>query len=206
LYIQLLIAASFALASYQDIKDRAVSDLVWIPALAGTALAIYSLAASGSYALLEFDLVKILLFGGLTFAMVYFGRLGEADFIGMVFFVADPYPSELFLALIGVLIVALPHLIYLLATGGARGTKTISVDQFLREKKWIPKATILDGVRTEVSDDVNEAREEVEKSRAEGMSVEVSFGTPTVAYLGLGYIIYVAYLITLDFLPFFGFA
>lgn len=195
MYAQLLIALSFGVASYQDVKERAVSDVVWIPAAAGLVIIVYTLYTGGEYALLEFEAVKLALFGGMAFFFVYTGRLGEADLIGMVFFVADPYPAELLYALVGSLIVIVPHLVYLVATGSASGSKVIPIERFLKEQKWVPKATILSGVRTEVSPDVNDAREEVESRKQEGMDVEVTFGTPTLAYLGFGYIAYVVYLI-----------
>jgi len=194
LYGQILIAVSFAVAAYQDLKERAVNDLVWIPAIAGTAIVFYSLATTGHYADLGFDVVRILLIGGIAFAMVYFGMLGEADLIALVFFAADPYVFGVFFAIIGAVIVLIPHLAYVLLTGEGRGSHVIPVSQFLREQKWIPKATIMDGVRHEVDSDVNKAREEVEGLQKEGMQVEVVYGVPDVLYFGLGYILYLAYL------------
>jgi hypothetical protein len=199
LYGQILIAVSFAIAAYQDLKERAVSDLVWIPAIAGTAFIFYSLATTGHYADLEFDVIRVLLLGGMAFAMVYFGVLGEADFIALVFFAADPYALGLFFAIIGAVIVLVPHLSYVMLTGEGRGSHVIPVAQFLREQKWIPKATIVDGVRHEVDSDVNRAREEVEGMQKVGMEVEVVYGVPDVLYFGLGYIIYLGYLVLFNY-------
>ena len=199
MYGQILIAASFAVAAYQDLRERAVNDLVWVPAIAGTAFVFYSLATTGQYADLEFDLVRILLIGGMAFVMVYFGMLGEADLIALVFFAADPYVFGLFFALIGAVIVLVPHLAYVLMTGEGRGSRVIPVSRFLREQKWIPRATVVDGVRHEVDSDVNKAREEVEGQQKEGMQVEVVYGVPDVLYFGLGYILYLAYLVLFNY-------
>ncbi|HYA56377.1 MAG TPA: hypothetical protein VED22_06215 [Nitrososphaerales archaeon] len=199
MYGQILIAASFAVAAYQDLRERAVNDLVWVPAIAGTAFVFYSLATTGEYADLEFDLVRILLIGGMAFVMVYFGMLGEADLIALVFFAADPYVFGLFFALIGAVIVLVPHLAYVLMTGEGRGSRVIPVSRFLREQKWIPRATVVDGVRHEVDSDVNKAREEVEGQQKEGMQVEVVYGVPDVLYFGLGYILYLAYLVLFNY-------
>jgi len=199
MYGQILIAASFAVAAYQDLRERAVNDLVWVPAIAGTAFVFYSLATTGEYADLEFDLVRILLIGGMAFVMVYFGMLGEADLIALVFFAADPYVFGLFFALIGAVIVLVPHLAYVLMTGEGRGSRVIPVSRFLREQKWIPRATVVDGVRHEVDSDVNKAREEVESQQKEGMQVEVVYGVPDVLYFGLGYILYLAYLVLFNY-------
>lgn len=199
MYGQILIAVSFAVAAYQDLKDRAVSDLVWIPAGAGTAFVFYSLATTGQQSELEFDLIRILLLGGMAFVMVYFGVLGEADLIALVFFAADPYSLGVFFAIIGAVVVLIPHLGYVLLTGEGRGSHVIPVAQFLKEQKWIPRATIVEGARQEVDTDVNKAREEVEGLQKEGMQVEVVYGVPDVLYFGLGYIIYLAYLVLFNF-------
>jgi Flp pilus assembly protein protease CpaA len=199
LYGQILIAASFAVAAYQDLKERAVSDLVWIPAVAGTAFIFYSLATTGQYTDLEFDALRILLLGGMSFVMVYFGVLGEADCIALVFFAADPYVLGVFFAIIGAVIVLIPHLGYVMLTGEGRGSHVVSVERFLKEQKWIPRATMSGGVRSEVDSDVNKAREEVERVQKEGMQVEVVYGVPDVLYFGLGYVLYLAYLVLFNY-------
>ena len=199
MYGQTLIAVSFAVASYQDLKGRAVSDLVWIPAIAGAAFIFYSLATTGQYADLEFDAVRVLLLGGMAFAMVYFGVLGEADFIALVFFAADPYALGVFFSIIGAVIVLAPHLAYVLLTGEGRGSHVIPVEKFLKEQKWIPRATLMEGLRHEVDSDVNKAREEVETLQKKGMQVEVVYGVPDVLYFGLGYILYLAYLVLFNY-------
>jgi len=199
LYGQILIAVSFAVAAYQDLRERAVNDLVWIPAVAGTAFVFYSLATTGHYADLEFDLLRVLLIGGMAFVMVYFGMLGEADFIALAFFAADPYVLGVFFALIGAVIVLVPHLSYVLLTGEGRGSHVIPVSKFLREQKWIPRATIVDGARHEVDSDVNKAREEVESMQKEGMQVEVVYGVPDVLYFGVGYVLYIVYLVLFNY-------
>jgi len=51
----------------------------------------------------------------------------------------------------------------------------------------------------EVSGDVNVAREEVEAANKPGASVEVKYGVPTVAYLGVGYVIYLVYLLAFNY-------
>ena len=199
MYGQILIAVSFAIAAYQDLRERAVNDLVWIPAMAGTALVFYTLVTTGHYADLEFDVVRVLLIGGMAFVMVYFGMLGEADLIALVFFAADPYVLGVFFALIGAVVVLVPHLAYVLLTGEGRGSHVIPVSKFLREQKWIPRATIAEGVRHDVDSDVNKAREEVEGLQKEGMQVEVVYGVPDVLYFGLGYVLYLAYLVLFNY-------
>ena len=195
---QLLIGASFAVAAYQDVKFRAVSDIVWIPALAGSGYVIYKLLAGPSFADLELQLVKIALIGGIALAFALFGAVGEADSIALVFIAADPYRYSPILPLAMGAVLALAHIVYLIIGGNAWGLRTVPIEQFLKEQKWIPEAVISDGVRTEVSSDVNDARDEVEASKKPGAMVEVKYGVPTVAYLGLGYIAFLAYLVLLN--------
>jgi hypothetical protein len=195
LYAQLLIALSFAIASYQDIKERAVNDLVWIPAAAGTVYVVYSYYVFEPTLNIEFLIIKIALIGGIALAFAYFGGIGQADAIAIAFVAADPYPLSPVPPLFAAAFVALSHIGYEYAVGNARGGRTIPMAQFLREQRWIPKAIIADGVRTEVNRDVNVAREEVEAKTLQGATVEVSYGVPTVAYLGIGYVVYLVYLV-----------
>ena len=84
LLAQLLIGASFAAASYQDVKERAVSDIVWVPALVGAAYVIYS-----KFPDLEVQLIWLGLIGAIAILFVYLGLVGQADSIALVFFAAD---------------------------------------------------------------------------------------------------------------------
>lgn len=92
-------------------------------------------------------------------------------------------------------VIALSHIGYEFAVGTARGSKTIPIETFLKEQRWIPKAVVKDGERKEVSKDVNEARDEVAALPGSGFSVEVAYGVPTVAYLGAGYAAFIIYLV-----------
>ena len=46
---------------------------------------------------------------------------------------------------------------------------------------------------------MNVAREEVEAANSPGAQVEVKYGVPTVAYLGIGYVAYIAYLLLFNY-------
>jgi len=190
LYAQLLIAASFAIAAYQDFRERAVLDLVWIPAAVGVAYSIY-----WAFPNLEFPVLKLAIVGGIALAFVLLGGVGQADAIGLALIAGDPYQLSPILPLVGGAIVAVAHIGYEYLSGNARGVRTVPLEKFLREQRWIPKAIVADGTRTEVSNDVNDAREEVEAKAKPGATVEVTYGVPTVAYLGIGYIGYLAYLL-----------
>lgn len=190
MFAQLLIGVSFAVASYQDVKERAVSDIVWLPALIGSVYAIYS-----AFPNLGLQLIKLGVIGGIALAFALLGAVGQADAVALVFVAADPYRLSPILPLVCGAAVALGHISYEVAKGNAWGSKTIPIERFLREQKWIPEAVISDGVRDEVNSDVNVARDEVEANQKPGAMVEVKYGVPTVAYLGVGYLAYLAYLL-----------
>ena len=204
MYAQLLIAVSFVVASYTDVKERAVSDLAWVPALAGVAYVVYSFYTAYSAASLEFLLLKIGLLGGVAIAFAFLGGIGQADGIAIAFVAADPYILSPLAPLFATAVVALVHIGYEYGVGNARGGKVIPMKQFLKEQRWIPKAILSDGSRSEVSRDVNVAREEVESANKPGATVDVRYGVPTVAYLGVGYVIYLAYLLVFNYPAFAG--
>lgn len=201
MYAQALMAISFAVAAYQDVRERAVSDLVWIPALVGFGYVLYSFY-TGALPGYEYYFAKLAMLGGIALVFTYLGHVGEADGIAIAFVAADPFVLSPILPLLGAAVVALGHIGYEFGRGNARGTKTIPMPQFLKEKRWIPKAMVSEGTRTEVSGDVNMAREEVEAAKRPDALVEVRYGVPTVAYLGLGYIAYVVYLVAFSFAAF----
>lgn len=204
MYAQLLIAASFALASYEDVKERLVNDLYWIPAGVGVAYVVYSYFLGATTLGFEFYLVKVVLLGGIALAFTYFGLVGQADGIAIAFVAADPYALSPIVPLFAAAVVALFHILYEYLSGNAGGGKVIPMEQFLREQRWIPKAVVSDGVRKEVSRDVNVAREEVEAAGKPGATVEVRYGVPTVAYLGVGYVAYLFYLVAFNYPAFAG--
>jgi hypothetical protein len=189
LFLQILMAISFLIAGYQDVRERLVSDLVWIPAIIGVALA-FIFVPSADLLLL----VRILIIGGIAFAVTFFGYVGQADSIAFVLVVADPTPLAPLPVLFAIAAVSLSHIAYLYIAGLTGKDKVISIQQFKAEARWIPKAVVVGGVRRDVEDDVNFSREEVDKITDESATVEVQYGVPTVAYIAVGYVIYIVYL------------
>jgi Flp pilus assembly protein protease CpaA len=203
LYAQVLIAVSFVIASYSDVKERTVSDLAWIPAVAGVAYVFYWFFSGGETGF-EFFLLKLVLIGGIALAFAFLGGIGQADAIAVAFVAADPYILSPLAPLLATAAVAVVHIVYEALAGNAGAGKVVPMDQFLREQRWIPKVIVSDGERTEVSRDVNVAREEVEKANKPNAMVEVRYGVPTVAYLGVGYVIYLLYLFAFNYTAFAG--
>ena len=136
---------SFLIAGYQDVRERLVSDLVWVPAIIGVALALY-FSPSEDLILL----VRIGIIGGIALVIARYGFVGEADGIAFVLVVADPAPLAPLPVLFAIAAVALTHIGYLFATGMAGKNKVISISQFKREARWIPKAVIVGGEKREV--------------------------------------------------------
>ncbi|MDG6985257.1 MAG: hypothetical protein JRM73_00735 [Nitrososphaerota archaeon] len=200
MYAQLLIALSFAIAAYQDARERAVSDLVWIPGGAAVVYILYSFYI-GAVPDFPFFLLKLALIGGIALGFTFFGFVGQADGIAIALIAADPYVLSPLLPLLAAAVVAAGHIGYEFWRGNARA-KAIPMGRFLKEQCWIPKAIISDGVRTEVSSDVNKAREEVVAAGKPDATVEVRYGVPTVAYLGVGYVAYIVYIILVSYAVF----
>ena len=187
--LQILMAASFLIAGYQDVRERLVSDIVWIPAIIGVALALYFVPSEDIILL-----VRIGIIGAIALVITRYGLVGEADGIAFVLVVADPTPLAPLPVLFAVAAVALSHIGYLYATGMAGKNKLISISQFRREARWIPKAVIIGEQKEEVDSNVNLSREDVEKVTDDSAMVEVQYGVPTVAYIAAGYMIYLVYL------------
>ncbi len=193
LFVQLLVAVSFLVAGYQDVKDRLVSDIVWIPALVGVVYGLYYLRSD-----LLVLLVPIGLIGAIALGAAWLGAVGEADGIAFVLVIAGTVPIGLVPGLlevfVGVLVALGAHVGYLYTKGMVGKPIVIPIAQFRKEANWIPRALIIGGLRTEVVKDVNLSRESVEAVADDTAAVEVQYGVPTVAYIAAGYLAYVALL------------
>jgi len=204
-YYQLLMLASFLLAGYQDARERLVSDLYWIPGIIG-AVAVVVLLPSMDFLLLG----RIGLIGVIAFAFTWFGFIGQADAIALALVASDPAPYAPIPVLLATGAFAIAHISYLYVKGTARKSRTIPLDEFRRQAKWIPKALIINGERREITSDVNISREKAEEHAGggEGASttmVEVQYGVPQVTYIAAGYIAYLVFLVVFQPGLFFGF-
>jgi len=193
-YYQLLMLASFLLAGYQDARERLVSDYYWIPGIIAAVLVVAFLPS------MDFVLVaRITLIGILAFAFAWFGFIGQADAIALTLIASDPTPFAPIPVLLATGVVAIVHILYLYAKGTARKSHLITLKEFQTQAKWIPKALVVDGVRREITNDVNVSRELAEEHAKSGPEdaktmVEVQYGVPQVTYIAAGFVAYVAYL------------
>jgi len=198
--------ASFLLAGYQDAKERLVSDLYWIPGIIA-AVAVVVLLPSMDFLLL----VRIALIGVIALAFTWFGFIGQADAIALALVASDPTPYAPIPVLIATGVVAFVHILYLYLGGVARKPRVITLEEFRKQAKWIPKALIINGERREITNDVNVSREKAEEhagSGAENASaamVEVQYGVPQVTYITAGYVAYLVFLLIFQPGVFFAF-
>lgn len=180
-------SASWLLAAYQDVRDRWVSDYVWVPAFVGGALLL--LRSVGP--LLALLVIKIAGLVVLSYAWRRLGLMADADAIGFPLItlsrnLASPLPE-----LITSLVVAL---VYITAARLKHGgfEKTMSPDEALRQNVWIPKKVV--NVRTrevrELRGRPEEAWESLKKYSGSREYVVVSgYGVPLVAFFGMGYVV-----------------
>lgn len=194
MYFQLLMLASFLLAGYQDARERLVSDYYWIPGIVAAILAVAFLPS------MDFVLVaRITLIGVIAFAFTWFGFIGQADAIALTLISSDPTPYAPIPVLLATGVVAIVHILYLYAKGTARKSRLVTLEEFRTQAKWIPKALVVDGVRREITNDVNVSRELAEEHAKSGPEdantmVEVQYGVPQVTYIAAGFVAYVVYL------------
>jgi Flp pilus assembly protein protease CpaA len=197
LYAQLLFAVSLTLAGYFDVKERLVSDLLWIPGAVGVVVLFFLLPSEVVPILIRVGLV-----GAIGLAFARFGFIGEADAIGLVIATADPSILSLVYIMLATGIVALSHIAALYFMGFVGKSRLIPLEQFRAEARWIPKAIVIGGVSNEVDSNVNISREEVEANAPPGSMIEVQYGVPTVAYIAVGYLIYLGYTLLFNYYAF----
>ncbi len=194
MYYQLLMLASFLLAGYQDARERLVSDFYWIPGVIAAVLAVAYLPS------MDFVLVaRITLIGIIAFAFAWFGFIGQADAIALTLVSSDPAAYAPIPVLLATGVVALGHIGYLYARGTVRKPRVITLEEFRKQAKWIPKALLVDGVRREITNDVNVSRELAEEHAKTGPAeaktmVEVQYGVPQVTYIAAGFVGYLVFL------------
>jgi hypothetical protein len=197
LYSQILLAVSLALAGYFDVKERLVSDLLWIPGAVGVVVLFFLLPAEIVPLLIRLGLV-----GAIGLAFARFGFIGEADAIALVIATSDPSIFSLIYIMLATGVVALLHIASLYLMGFVGKSRFIPLEQFKAEARWIPKAIVVGGVSSEVKNNVNISREEVEKDAPVGSMIEVQYGVPTVAYIAIGYLAYLVYSLIFNFSAF----
>jgi hypothetical protein len=195
---QLLIGASLAAAALQDVRTRTVEDRVWIPAAAGAAIALsanfWTAMIEGVTVQVQGYLLKLLIFVPLLVVTWAFMRFGQADLIALVLIAFDPYLQSLLYTVVGFGVAFAAHAAWLVRHGLWPGKRVMQYSDFKRDHRWIPRALIEGERRVELSSDVNRAFDEVQATSG-AQRVEVEYGVPQVAYIAVGYVSYVVYLL-----------
>nr|WP_276977289.1 hypothetical protein [Ferrimicrobium acidiphilum] len=186
---RLFMAASFVLAGVQDMKERAISDFVWFPGIAGGIMSIYWCYANLPGTLFYIEIFKFGMFSAIGVVFVLLGYAGQADAIAMMVIGADPYLLS-FLALVVAAAVAAGHLVGVYRKGFLKGGLSIPIEQFKAQKQWLPMMIVNAGQTIDITQDVNISREDVMSKAPPGSTVLVQYGLPVVTYIAIGYIAY----------------
>lgn len=156
---ELLVVASFAMAGRQDWRKRKVTNIVWLPAVAGVVLSffVYPLALVWVIVAVGISSVAWLAF--------LFRQMGPGDAVGITLIMFSPLNAAF--VIIWACLFALLHLA-VRRQGHEALSKPVMIpkEQKEREPWWMPTG----------------------RPAPEGM-VEVKYGVPTVSYLALGYVV-----------------
>ena len=180
------VCLSMAIIAYQDFRFRLVDDWAFLPAILFIPLA-YILTP---WALFP-ALFKAAVLGLLGILVYKLGLTAQADgftlpLLGLSTGFMSPLP-----AMVGAGAVAGVHIAYMLIKHGLRGlTRVMSVEEALKNDKWIPKMVEMDGKVVELPMPPEKAWEKLKEFELTGARVHVSFGTPLAGYLALGYLAY----------------
>ncbi len=189
-YSQILIATSLIIGGAQDVKVRAIDDIVWIPAVIGGALTVFELWTSELYVVKTILFVTAILVAIKGVPLITGNRAlssGDADLIALILVALDPlFLTMLVTPLLAGVVMAFT-VAYLYVRKEWPGKSTVSADRFRREHKWIPVAIISGDKKTEIDEDVNSGRELVEETLTETDRVEVTYGLPNVTFWAIGY-------------------
>lgn len=195
LIADVLVVVSFIVAAYMDIKTRMIADVVWIPAVIGIVINVFTSLSTTPTMILEGTAIFIgVLMLSMT-ALLKVGYLATGDVIIMAILVLNPLYFVFIGALVAMVVITV-HGLYLLST--KQVNTEITVKQFKEEAKWLPKLVYMttDGVKKEINvpRDANNSREWVLKLKGitDDTVMRVSYGTPMVGYLGVSFVIGVA--------------
>ena len=180
------VCVSMAIIAYQDFKNRLVDDWAFLPSLIFFPLALLIYPH-----ILTPVIVKALIMGLLGLLVYKLGLAAQADAIILPLLTfstgaLSPLPS-----FVGAGIVGLTHISYVFLKRGSKGfSKIVSVEDALKDDKWIPRKVILGDVEEELPMPPEKAWDKLREYRDEKAEVLVSFGTPLAGYFALGYLGY----------------
>ena len=203
-------ALSLGAAAFQDVRGRVINDLTWFVAAPGVALAIWTVVKSPPIITYLYAMNAVI--GVALAAMIWVTKsMGEADAIGIALISISTVPplpptplyaalnSPVIASLVNSMILTIPFIIWNIARNAARAGKcpemngvsapmrlayllflTCERSSVVRRKPWAYSPGRLS---LRVSDEAAQASEDREY-------ILVSYNMPYIAYMFLGYLIY----------------
>jgi hypothetical protein len=170
-----------------------IADIVWLPAVIGIVINIFTSLNQMPLVVLEGTFMFIGILMASMLALLKIGYLATGDVIIMSILVLNPLYYVFIGAMVATVIITI-HGFYLLLT--KQVDTEITVKQFKNEVKWLPKVVYMpeDDNKTkdiDVPRDANNSREWVLglKGITDSTMMKVSYGTPMVGYLGVSFVI-----------------
>ncbi len=180
-----LVGIAYLLAAYQDLRSREVDDLTWAPAAAGLALLLVAEPVAADVQVLA----KVGLMAALAVAWRRMGLMASGDLPALAFLGA----SACYLSPLPELAASMPIVLAIWAVeAGLRARKIVGIEEAALDPRWIPRRILGEG--GEELEDLSratpeEASEELGKwKEIPGARVELSYGVPLAAAVGLGYV------------------
>ena len=175
-----------AVIAYQDFKSRLVDDWAFLPSLA-----FYPIAFPLYPHVLTSVVIKasIMCLAGVLIYKAGLAAQADAIVLPLLTFstgALSPLPAFVVAGIAGS-----GHLLYVLLKHGLKGlNRTVSIEEALREDKWIPKKVILEGGEEQLPLPPEKAWDKLREYEGEEARVLVSFGAPLAGYFAIGYLGY----------------
>jgi hypothetical protein len=184
LYAEILASITFALVAYQDLRERMVSDYVWIPAILAGVVMLWE--RSDVWVL---SLAKVGVFGALGALSIILGLFGQADGLTIIAMAVGTSTLSPVPQMFAAAMVAIAHILYLaIRHGSLKIEKTMAVEEAVKQNVWIPLEVTCDGQTVELDSSPEKAWNALEGYLGRGATVKTSYGVPFAGYLAIGYL------------------
>ena len=184
MYAEILASITFALVAYQDLRERMVSDYVWIPAILAGVVMLWE--RSDVWVL---SLAKVGVFGALGALSIILGLFGQADGLTIIAMAVGTSTLSPVPQMFAAAMVAIAHILYLaIRHGSLKIEKTMAVEEAVKQNVWIPLEVTCDGQTVELDSSPEKAWNALEGYLGRGATVKTSYGVPFAGYLAIGYL------------------
>jgi hypothetical protein len=184
LYAEILASITFALVAYQDLRERMVSDYVWIPAILAGIVMLWERPD-----VWVLSLAKVGVFGALGALSIILGLFGQADGLTIIAMAVGTSTFSPIPQMFAAAMVAIAHILYLaIRHGSLKIEKTMAVEEAVKQNVWIPLEVTCDGQTVELDSSPEKAWNALEGYLGRGATVKTSYGVPFAGYLAIGYL------------------